>query len=72
MQLSAVLDQTLMVMYLKVVYFGMHYESAELSLLIRAGNFWRVSSEVGPEGGWLKAKVVNKDDQLLRLEVENL
>ena len=30
-----------------------------LSLLIRAGDFWWVSNEVGKKGGWLKAKMVN-------------
>ena len=44
----------------------------ELSLLIRAGDFWRVSSEVGLEGAWLKAEVVSEEDQLMRLEVVNL
>ena len=38
----------------------------ELSLLIRAGDFWYVSSKVGKEGGcWLKAKVGEADDKLL-------
>ena len=36
-----------------------------LSLLIRAGDFWRVSDEVGKEDGWLKAKVVSKEDQMM-------
>ena len=31
----------------------------ELSLLIRAGDFWWVNDEVGEETGWLKAKVVS-------------
>ena len=57
---------------MEVVYCKMPHVSAELSVLIRAGDFWRVSSEGGPEGGWLKTKVVNKEDQLLRLEVESL
>ena len=35
----------------------------ELSLLIRAGDFWYVSSEVGKEVGSLKAKVVTEEDQ---------
>ena len=46
--------------------------STDLSLLIRAGDFWRVSSEVGLEGAWLKAEVVSEEDQLMRLEVVNL
>ena len=33
------------------------------SLLIRAGDFWYVSSEVGKEVGSLKAKVVTEEDQ---------
>ena len=37
----------------------------ELSLLIRAGDFWRVSDEVGKEAGLMKAKVVWKEDQLM-------
>ena len=32
------------------------------SLLIRAGDFWQVGSEVGKEAGWLKAKVENNQD----------
>ena len=36
----------------------------ELSLLIRAGDFWWVSDEVGKKGGWLKAKVVRDMNQL--------
>ena len=32
------------------------------SLLIRAGDFWWVSREVGKEGGWLSAKVENNQD----------
>ena len=35
----------------------------ELSLLIRAGDFWRVSDEVGEEGCALKAKVVTEEDK---------
>ena len=35
----------------------------ELSLLIRAGDFWRVSSELGKGGGWLKAEVVTEEDK---------
>ena len=35
----------------------------ELSLLIRAGDFWWVYSEVGEENGWLKAKVVTEEDK---------
>ena len=35
----------------------------ELSLLIRAGNFWYVNIEVGKEGGWMKAKVVTEEDK---------
>ena len=36
----------------------------ELSLLIRVGDFWYVSIEVGKEGGGLKAKVVTGLDKL--------
>ena len=36
-----------------------------LSLLIRAGDFWWVSSKVGKKEGWLKAKVVSKEDQMM-------
>ena len=36
-----------------------------LSLLIRAGDFWWVWKEVGEEIGWLKAKVVSKEDQMM-------
>ena len=35
----------------------------QLSLLIRAGDFWWVSEEVGKEEGWLKAKVVTEEDK---------
>ena len=35
----------------------------ELSLLIRAGDFWMVSEEVGKKAGWLKAKVVTEEDK---------
>ena len=35
----------------------------ELSLLIRAGDFWRVSKEVGKRAGWLRAKVVTEEDK---------
>ena len=35
----------------------------ELSLLIRAGDFWWVNKEVGKEGGWLKAKVLTEEDK---------
>ena len=35
----------------------------ELSLLIRAGDFWLVSSEVGKKGGELKAEVVTEEDK---------
>ena len=33
----------------------------QLSLLIRAGNHWWVSSEVGEKDGFLKAKVAKED-----------
>ena len=36
----------------------------ELSLLIRVGDFWRVSSEVGKKWGWLEAKVATEEDKL--------
>ena len=36
----------------------------ELSLLLRAGDFWWVSDEVGKKDGRLKAKVVSDQDQL--------
>ena len=36
-----------------------------LSLLIRAGDFWWVWKEVGEEDGWLRAKVVSKEDQMM-------
>ena len=36
-----------------------------LSLLIRAGDFWWVGKEVGEEWGWLRAKVVSKEDQMM-------
>ena len=35
----------------------------ELSLLIRVGDFWRVSDEVGKEACWLQAKVVTEEDK---------
>ena len=35
----------------------------QLSLLIRAGDFWWVYSEVGIKEGWLKAKVVTEEDK---------
>ena len=35
----------------------------ELSLLIRAGDFWWVGSKVGKKGDWLKAKVVTEEDK---------
>ena len=35
-----------------------------LSLLIRVGDYWRVSSKVGREGGFLKAKVREADKLL--------
>ena len=38
--------------------------NTELSLLIRAGNIWYVSDEVGKKGGWLAAKVVTDLDKL--------
>ena len=37
----------------------------QLSLLIRAGDYWWVSLEVGLENGWLKAKVVSEEDKLI-------
>ena len=38
--------------------------SAELSLLIRAGDFWWVKNEVGgDEYGWMGAKVVTEEDK---------
>ena len=37
----------------------------ELSLLIRAGEFWHVYEEVGKKTGWMAAKVVSKEDQLM-------
>ena len=36
-----------------------------LSLLIRAGDFWYVGPEVGEKTGWLQAKVVSKEDQMM-------
>ena len=36
-----------------------------LSLLIRAGDFWWVFKEVGKKEGWLSAKVVSKEDQMM-------
>ena len=36
-----------------------------LSLLIRAGDFWWVNDEVGEDNGFLKAKVVSKEDQMM-------
>ena len=36
-----------------------------LSLLIRAGDFWWVWKELGKEEGFLKAKVVSKEDQMM-------
>ena len=38
--------------------------NTELSLLIRAGNIWYVSDEVGKKGGRLAAKVVTDLDKL--------
>ena len=35
----------------------------ELSLLIRAGDFWRVNDEQGKERGLMKAKVVTEEDK---------
>ena len=37
----------------------------ELSLLIRAGDSWYVNKELGKKAGWLKAKVVSKEDQMM-------
>ena len=34
------------------------------SLFIRAGEFWRVSTEMGKEAGWLRSKVEREEDQL--------
>ena len=35
----------------------------ELSLLIRAGDFWWVNEEVGKETGWMEAKVMTEEDK---------
>ena len=35
----------------------------DLSLLLRAGDFWFVSDELGEEEGWLKAKVETEEDK---------
>ena len=35
----------------------------ELSLLIRAGDFWRVNDEQGKERGLMKAEVVTEEDK---------
>ena len=35
----------------------------DLSLLLRAGDFWYVNDELGEETGWLKAKVETEEDK---------
>ena len=35
----------------------------DLSLLLRAGDFWRVSDELGTKAGWLCAKVETEEDK---------
>ena len=35
------------------------------SLLIRVGDFWWVWKKLGKETGWLRAKVVRKEDELM-------
>ena len=35
----------------------------DLSLLLRAGDFWWVSDELGKESGWLRAKVETEEDK---------
>ena len=35
----------------------------DLSLLLRAGDFWYVSNELGKKGGWLRAKVETEEDK---------
>ena len=44
--------------------FSLPATPTDLSLLLRAGDFWRVSSELGKKsGGWLKAKVETEEDK---------
>ena len=43
--------------------FSLLATPTDLSLLLRAGDFWRVSSELGKEIGWLKAKVETEEDK---------
>ena len=35
----------------------------DLSLLLRAGDFWYLSEELGKEAGWLRAKVKTEEDK---------
>ena len=35
----------------------------DLSLLLRAGDFWYVYNELGKKGGWMKAKVETEEDK---------
>ena len=35
----------------------------DLSLLLRAGDFWWVNDELGEEDGWLRAKVETEEDK---------
>ena len=35
----------------------------DLSLLLRAGDFWYLSEELGKEAGWLRAKVETEEDK---------
>ena len=35
----------------------------DLSLLLRAGDFWYVSEELGKKTGWLRAKVETEEDK---------
>ena len=40
-----------------------HNVPTDLSLLLRAGDFWWVNDELGEEDGWLAAKVETEEDK---------
>ena len=43
--------------------FSLLATPTDLSLLLRAGDFWRVSDELGKDISWLKAKVETEEDK---------
>ena len=43
--------------------FSLLATPTDLSLLLRAGDFWWVNDELGKEEGWMKAKVETEEDK---------